>query len=134
MKYLIILSIFIVSCNPCKHIAKHPECFPADTIRLTDKIIHYEKEYIINDSIIFDSIPCDPVENFIYKTRTVYKTNFKLKVDTIYQLKETSRINPVNIDLKKQNERLSVKMKLRNRIIIGSSILLLLLGVIIYIK
>ena len=50
MKYLILISIvFLVSCSPCKRIAKHPECFPADTVVINNEVIHYEKEIVIND-------------------------------------------------------------------------------------
>lgn len=135
MKYLIIvLILFLVSCNPCKYVAKHPECFPADTVRITKNVIHYEKEYIINDSIIRDTVPCDPITKTYYKTNTVYKTNYKLKVDTIYTFKEISKINPINASLKKDNDKLIVKIKLLNKILIGLLILVATMGIFIYIR
>jgi hypothetical protein len=134
MKYLIIISIFLVSCNPCKRIAKYEQCFPADTIRIENEVIHYERVYITNDSIIRDTIPCDPITKTYYKTRTVYKTNHKTIVDTIYQFKETSKINPINEVLKKEKEKLSDKNKLKNKVMIGLIIFILLLGVIIKLK
>lgn len=134
MKYIIIISIFLVSCNPCKQIAKHPECFPADTVVIKEEIIHYEKEIVVNDSIIHDTVPCDPITNTYYKTNTVYKTNYKTIVDTIYQSKETSKINPVNILLETDNIKLKNKTKNRNKVIGGLSLLIILLGLIVYIK
>jgi cyanate lyase len=98
-------------------VAKHPEYFPADTIVITNDVIHYEKEIIINDSIVRDTIPCDPVTNTYYKTNTVYKTNYKTIIDTIYQSREISRINPLNQVLKKTNDKLELKIKRHNKVI-----------------
>lgn len=135
MKYLILITIvFLVSCNPCKYVSKHPECFPADTVVINNEVIHYEKEIVVNDSIIRDTVPCDPITNTYYKTRTVYKTNYKTIIDTIYQSKEISKINPLNEALKKSNDKLELKVKLRNKALIGLIILLLIFAVIIYIK
>ena len=130
MRYLIILSIFLVGCNPCKQIAKNPtkfNCFPADTIKIINDVIHYETEYIINDSIIRDTVPCDPITNTYYKTKTVYKTKYSVKIDTIYEYKQTSKINPINNMLEQQNDKLTNKVSNRNKII------LILSGVIILI-
>jgi cyanate lyase len=133
MKYLILIAIvLLVSCSPCKHVAKHPEYFPADTIVITNDVIHYEKEIIINDSIVRDTVPCDPVTNTYYKTNTVYKTNYKTIIDTIYQSREISRINPLNQVLKKTNDKLELKIKRHNKVIrwlviaLGSIILLII--------
>jgi len=134
MKYLIILSILLASCSPCKYVAKHPECFKPDSVIINNEIIRYEKQFITNDSIIFDTIPCDPVENFVYKTRTIYKTNNKLIIDTIYQSKTIDRINPLNKVLEADNIKLENKTKNRNRVIGGMSLLIILLGLIVYIK
>lgn len=108
----------LVSCNPCRYVAKHQECFHADTVIKIKDVVHYQKEYITNDSIVFQEIPCDPVDSIIYKTKTVYKTNYKTIIDTIYQSKEVAKINPINEQLKNQNDKLLNKVKLRN-IIIG---------------
>ncbi|MCP4337044.1 MAG: hypothetical protein GY679_04335 [Mycoplasma sp.] len=124
----------MVSCNPCKYVSKHQECFPADTVVITKETVHYEKEYITNDSIIRDTVLCDPILKTYYKTNTVYKTNFKLKVDTIYTSKEISKINPVNEQLKKANDKLIIKLKLRDKIMIVLSILVLTMGIWVYIR
>jgi hypothetical protein len=133
MKYLILIAIvLLVSCNPCKYVAKHPECFPADKIVTTNEVIHYEKQIVVKDSIIRDTVPCDPITNTYYKTNTVYKTNYKTIIDTIYQSKEISRINPLNEALKKSNDKLEIKLKRHNKVIrwlviaLGSIILLII--------
>ena len=134
MKYLIILSILLVSCNPCKRIAKYEHCFSPDSVIINNEIIHYEKEYITNDSIVRDTIPCDVETNTVYSTRTIYKTNNKLIIDTIYQSKTIDRINPLNKVLEADNIKLENKTKNRNRVIGGMSLLIILLGLIVYIK
>lgn len=100
-----LLLFFLVSCNPCKYVAKHPECFPADTVRLTEKIIHYEKEIVTNDSIVYEETPCDPETNTVYEKEIQYRTKTKTITDTIYTSKEVAKINPVNDKLKKKTER-----------------------------
>lgn len=120
-----LLLLLLVGCNPCKYVAKHAECFPADTVIVTNDVVHYEKEIIINDSIIRDTVPCDPITNTYYKTNTVYKTNYKTIIDTIYQSKEISRINPLNEVLKEKNDKLELKIKRHNKIIKWLSIALL---------
>lgn len=110
-KVLSIVALFtLVGCSPCKYIAKHPECFMPDSIIINNETVRYEKEYITNDSIVFQEIPCDPVDSIIYKTKTVYKTRNVIKIDTIYKSKEISKINPVNEILKKDNEKLTGKV------------------------
>lgn len=137
MKYLIFIAIvFLASCNPCKYVTKHPECFPSDTILITNEVIHYEKEYITNDSIILDTVPCNPITNTYYKTRTEYITKLKVKIDTIITNKETVKINPLNEALKKSNDKLELKLKRHNKVIVWliialAGIVLLILG---YIK
>ena len=75
MKYIIFASIlFLVSCNPCKYVSKHPECFPADSIVIEKNIIHYEKVFITNDSIILNTVPCDPILKTYYKNKTRSKS------------------------------------------------------------
>lgn len=113
--YIILISIILSSCSPCKFVAKHPDCFMPDSVIINKETVRYEKEYITNDSIIFDTIPCNPVENFVYKTKTVYKTNYKTIIDTIYQSKEVSKINPVNELLESENMVLNNKLKNRTK-------------------
>lgn len=130
----ILLMLVLSSCNPCKRIAKYEHCFLPDTIKITDKVIHYETEYITNDSIIRDTIPCDPITNTVYSVRTVYKTNNKLIVDTIHQSTNIDRINPVNDVLKSDNAKLTNKVTNRNKVIGGMSLLIILLSLIVFIK
>ena len=134
MKYIIIISILLASCSPCKYVAKHPECFKPDSVIINNEIIHYEKEYITNDSIVRDTIPCDVETNTVYSTRTIYKTNNKLIIDTIYQSKTIDRINPLNEVLESDNIKLKNKTKNRNKVIGGLSLLIIFLGLILYIK
>lgn len=132
----IISVIFLVSCNPCKFAAKHPECFPPDTVKITNNVIHYEKEYITNDSIIRDTAPCDPITKTYYKTNTVYKTKTVVKIDSIYTLKEVAKVNPINPKLKKANEKLENNVSSKNKLlkILGGISALLLVVVLFLIK
>lgn len=134
MKYILlfITIALLYSCNPCKYVAKHPECFPADTIKITNDVVRYEKEFITNDSIVFQAIPCDPIDSIIYKTRTIYKTNNKIVIDTIYQSKEISKINPINSVLEQENISLNNKVSNKNKIIIV--LLIITLGLLLIIK
>jgi hypothetical protein len=138
MRYLIILSIFLVGCNPCKYVSKHPECFQADSVIINKETVRYEKEFITNDSIVFKAIPCDPIDSIIFKTKTIYKTRNIIKIDTIYKNKEVSKLNPINAQLQQSNTKLSNKIDRKNmwlKITTGLSIvLLLILGIILYFK
>lgn len=131
MKYLLLIFAFaLASCSPCRYVANHPECFPSDTITITNEVIKHVKEYITNDSIIYDSVPCDPITNTVVETKTVYKTNWRIEKDTIYQSKEVSKINPINIELQKDNAKLTAKTKSQRKTIL-SLILVLAGGVLI---
>lgn len=136
MRYLILISIiFLVGCNPCKYVSKHPECFPADTVKIINDVIRYEKEYITNDSIIRDTIPCDPIEKTYYKTKTVYKTKYSIKIDTIYQYKDVAKINPINVTIEKENKKLNSKIDRKNtliKILSAFSIIMLLISLFLY--
>lgn len=114
------------ACNPCKYTAKHPECgnLP-DTIKLTEKVIHYETDIVIKDSIIRDTVPCDPTDPITIQ-KTVYQTRFKTIIDTIYTNKVVDRINPINTVLKAENEKLLQKNKLKGKFNILLGIILLL--------
>lgn len=133
MKNKAILSVFIIiitftSCSPCKRLSKHPECLPqADTVIKTNS--HYEKVYITEDSLIYDTIPCDPVTETAVKVETVYKTIYKNIRDTVYQY--VSKVNPLNNQLLMEKNNLLVKVEKKkqlNRIylfvIIGLSLII----------
>ncbi len=127
MKYLLIILAFaLASCSPCKYVTKHPECFQSDTIRITNEVIKHVKEYVINDSIVYDSVPCDPFTNAVIETKTVYKTNWRIEIDTIYKSKEVSKINPINSELQKDNAKLTAKTKKQRKTIL--SLILVLSG------
>lgn len=117
MKYAIFIlaSLLLTSCNPCKQVARHPECFPADTIKEIKEVVHYEKEYITQDSIIIDSVPCTP--DSIVLVETKYKTIHKTITDTIYESREEIKINPVNSKLKEDNRKLEEKILKRRWLI-----------------
>ena len=127
MKYtLIILAFLLTGCNPCKYVSKHPECFPSDTIKITKEVIKHVKEYITNDSIIYDSVPCDPITNTVIETKTIYKTNWRIETNTIYQSKEVAKLNPINIELQKDNSILTAKTKSQRKTIL--SLILVIAG------
>jgi len=118
MKYLaIVLIVFIAGCSPCKYVSKHPECFKSDTIKITEKVIHIEKEYITNDSIVYDSVPC--VAETIVKTATIWKTKHVIKIDTIYTDKVVDRMNPINEQMKKDLMKISKKNSRKNTLLFG---------------
>ena len=131
MKYtLIIIAFLLTGCNPCKYVSKHPECFPSDTIKITSEVIKYVKEYVTNDSIVYEKEPCDPITNTVIIKEIVYKTNWKTIIDTIYTTKETSKINPINIELKKENQKLVQHSAVQKKIIIS---LLIAIGILLLI-
>lgn len=140
MKNKAILAVLVftllVSCNPCKYVTRHPECFPGDSITQTEKHVIYEKIYTTEDSVIIDTIPCDPITETAIEIETVYKTIWKTKIDTIYNSKETVKINPVNAQLKKSVEKINnklIKKKQLNRIYLGIIVVFLLSIVVFFI-
>ena len=130
---ILILSFF-ASCDPCKKIAKYERCFPADTVKQIEYKTKYIKEVVTNDSIVFEQIPCDPKTNTVYDTKTVYKTNWKTIIDTIYSNKEVIKVNPVNDVLKSNNEKLEKQTKFRGKVILYESILLFIIAALVFIK
>lgn len=123
--YIVCIIILFASCNPCKYVAKHSECFSPDTIKLTEKVIHYETDIVIKDSIVRDTVPCDPTDPITIQ-KTVYQTRFKTIIDTIYTNKVVDRINPINAVLKSENEKLLQKNKLKGKFNILLGIILML--------
>lgn len=138
MRYIIIISIFLASCNPCKYVSKHPECFSPDSIIVNNEVVRYEKEYITNDSVVFKAIPCDPVDSIIYKTKTIYKTKNIIKIDTIYKNKEVVKLNPINQELEqkviKLEEKKDTLKKWLTRLIGLSLILIIILLILLRFK
>lgn len=156
MKYIAILLLLLASCSPCRYVGKHPECFPADTIRI-------ENTKTIRDSIVFTKIDsvgydllfeCDSNSQVILKEFNEYKTKgistkFVFKdnrlqlnalIDSLgilhriidnYQFKEVVRINPVNEQLKKDFDKLTAKNKTKNKTIFGLIVVILLAAAIL---
>lgn len=101
-----IMVIVLTSCNPCKYVAKHQECFPADTLKTTNTVVKFEKVYTTQDSIVHDTIPCDP-DNLEVDVKTIYKTIYKTKTDTVTNTVYNSKVNPVNTKLQSEIEKLN---------------------------
>ena len=129
----VVLLIMMSSCNPCKQLAKHPECIQTDTIKLTEKVVHYETEYVIKDSVIRDTIKCDPA-NPITIQKTIYQTKLKTIIDTIYTDNSKTIINPINLNLQIEKEKLTNKNKFKGKVIWIESILLLIIALLVYLK
>ncbi len=132
--FSILILFFFTSCNPCRNIAKYERCFPADTVKLTEYKTKYVKEVITNDSIVFEQIPCDPKTNTVYDTKTIYKTNWRTTIDTIYTAKVVDRVNPINTDMQAEKDELSQKNNFKNKVIWIESILLLIIALLLYWK
>lgn len=127
MKYLFII-LLLASCNPCKYVAKHAECFPADTIKLIEYKTKYVNQYISKDSIIKEVVPCDPAKPETVK-ETVYKTIWRTSIDTIFSDNKISVLNPINEDNAKKIIDLQNKVDNKNKIIWALIILIVALGV-----
>lgn len=123
MKRYFIILVILFGCKPSEIITV------TDTVRLVDKQISYVKEYITNDSIIYDSIPCNP--DSIYLTSTVYRTKNIIRVDTILKDKEVIRAEPLNQQLKNEVDKLKGKAARRNNIIFGLIAFIVICGAIV---
>jgi len=137
MKPLLFLSVLfaVASCNPCKYVAKHQECFPADTVKEKETTtVHDTVEWLTLDSTAIEALfECDSTNQVLIKelnehkgkgskTTIVYRNNrlrISLYTDSIAQLKRiiskeksTVRyiVNPVNENLKKQTEKLQNRL------------------------
>jgi len=163
MKYLLIIFAFaLAACNPYNYISKHPELFPADSVVITNTKETHDSIYFTKpDSLAIEMLfECDSNNQVLMrelneigskgiKTKIVFKDN-KLQINalvdslemlnrTIKELstKETTKINPINIELKKQveqaqkdNAKLTAKTKSQRKTIL-SLILVLAGGVLI---
>jgi len=67
------------SCDPCRNIAKYERCFPADTVKQIEYKTKYIKEFVTNDSIVYQTEPCDPKDSLVYRTKTEYRTKTIIK-------------------------------------------------------
>lgn len=160
-KLLILFSTIIIlgACNPCKYVAKHQECFPPDTVKIseiktvTDSIYFTEPDSMAI-SMLFECdsnnnvLMCELTElsskgvetNVIFKNNRLDITGFVDSIAVLNKLVETlkskdvSKVNPVNVQLKRKNEKLVVRNKVKNKLLMGAGGLILLLGVFLYIK
>jgi len=118
----IICALFYLmfGCKPCQTIQQ------TDTVRIVDKQISYVKEYITNDSIIHDTVPCDPTDPVTIQS-TIYKTHWKTRIDTILSDKEVIKVNPINEQLIAENEAIALKLEHRNKAVLYLSIALIII-------
>jgi len=118
---LIVLGIaiffFTVTCKTIEYL-------PGDTIREIEYKTKFEKEIVRFDSIITKT---DTFANIVFRDRTVYQTNEKVKIDSIYINNEVTKVNPLNEQLKKDNDKLSNKLENRTRLSLYLSIALIVI-------
>lgn len=131
----LILLLILSACNPCKRISKYEYCFPPDTVKENKTTVKYEKVFITEDSVIYETVECDSVTNTA-EVEQVYKTIWKIKVDTIYRSRTEAKVNPVNTQLKKSVEKLNkkiIKKTQLNKIYLGIIIVFLIIVVLYFI-
>jgi hypothetical protein len=139
--------LFLISCNPCRYVSKHQECFQADSILITNTVIQTDSIRFTEPdtmalSLLFE---CDSNNNVLMRelkdvsskgiqTEVIFKDN-RLDVsgfvDSIAILnkliettkaKETTKINPLNPELQNKCDKLENKLDRRNKIILWLSI------------
>jgi hypothetical protein len=131
----LIIFFFLISCSPCKYVARHPSCFPPDTIIITNtKTIHDSITYIQPDSAsLIAAFYCDSANQVLMRTISEYKSKgivtkvvFKdnrlainMYTDSIAVLnriisniksKTITLVNPVNTELQRKNARLTTSI------------------------
>ncbi len=135
------LVLILASCNPCKYVSNHPECFPSDTIREIETLtIRDTVTWIQADTFAMSALfYCDSARRVLmrdlteYKskgitTRIVYRDNqlqitaatdsIKILNRIISELKSktVSTMNPINEQLAKENQKLREDIaRLKNR-------------------
>ena len=158
MRILLLLIIILASCSPCRKVAKHPECFPADSIIIERVKIVNDTTYLVDyDEIGFEAwLMCDSnnqvllresqqssgvinslkLENNRLKLRA--STKIPVRIRTEYQTRDSiiKMVNPVDVMLKDENTDLNAKVKRLQlqRLILSIISLLLLAGSIILVK
>ena len=115
MKKLTLLTILFIcyACNPCKYVAKHAECFPADSV-ITDNSQQY-----------YDSTYYTEIDSFRIVLAKLSKDT-ACKKDVELLLKQLSNANGRITELKIQNEndktiltgKLNQKVNVKKEIII----------------
>jgi L-rhamnose mutarotase len=160
---LTLFAFLIASCNPCRYVARHQECFLPDTVKETTvQTIHDSVIFIKPDSgYIIAYFKCDSLNQVVMtelnevkskgvQTVTVFKDNtfkFKWQSDSIKVLNRIISnlsthsehiMNPVNAVLKKENDSLKSKLIRKNtyiKILGGLSLsLLIAIGLYLYFK
>jgi len=88
--FKIAIILLLTACNPCKYVAKHPECFPADTIQTSDSQSYYDSTYYADGA------------GFTIVTQVIKDTS--CKEDIILLLEQINTANGLITDLKITNE------------------------------
>lgn len=145
--------MLLVSCNPCKYVSKHPECFKVDSVSIdTVTIVKENVEFIVDSTNLDLLLECDSNYNVLIqeisnlpseKIKIVYKyksnlLQIKSFTDSLevlntlvekYKNEKTFILNPVNTQLEKDKVKYQEKLKSRNWLwwYFGSSLILILL-------
>lgn len=136
------IAVFMLaSCNPCRYVSNHPECFPADTIReSTTQTIRDTVTWIQADTFALSALfYCDSANRVLMRDLTEYKSKgitteivyrenrlqITVATDSIKVLnriiselksKTVTTMNPVNEQLEKDNQKLrDENAKLKDR-------------------
>jgi len=119
MIILLIIAVvyFTTSCKTIEYL-------PGDTIREIEYKTKFEKEIVRFDSIVTKT---DTFDNIIFRDRTVYQTKEHTKIDTVITDKEVIKMNPLNEQLKKDNDKLSNKVENRTRLSLYLAIALIVI-------
>jgi len=141
--YIICIIILFASCNPCKYVAKHPECYMSDSVIITEtKTETITKIVLEPDSLSMKFLfECDSNNNVLIRENSELKTKglnviYRFKnntldlsvfTDSIEHLnklieitkgKEVIKMNPINDVLKAENEKLLQKNKLKGKLLV----------------
>jgi preprotein translocase subunit SecF len=160
---LILLTILIASCNPCRYVARHQECFPPDSITSTStESVKDSSQKEPPDSSIFEALfECDSLNNALMKevnevksqgvqTQIVYRDN-KIYIRTSTPGKETKIrtviktvtvkekiMNPVDAELKRKNLKLEKQVQRKTVLVrlfgISLTVLIILIALYIWFK
>lgn len=151
--FILVALYFTTSCSPCNYVSKHPECFPADTVLIEKTIIQRDSfSYVEPDSLSLSLLfECDSNNNVLIKelsdakskgfiTKYIFKDNrlnLTAYIDSIAILnkiiettksKEIIKVNPLNEQLKKDNDKLTQRNETKTKVIIGLIAAILLMS------
>ena len=109
MRAILLISLLLLaSCNPCRYVSRHNECFRPDTVRSFERVEIKDTMFLTNDSIVYTDVPCNPSE--VVKFETKYITKWKVRTETNVKTEYVDRINPVNETLKKEKDKAVTKL------------------------